>query len=305
MGVHRMLIATLVVAGSLLAGAPAEARDEKRLKVESGLRMLQEAPKIDPKLLPEGGTEKILRRLAPAAPFAHGPEGQAGAQDRRAAFLKRLEGVWITKGRESGDNGVVECEEDKGKVKLEVPMRHTDSWIVDASQFFVVGAALAQANGSKPPRITLDVRSDATEGYGRSAISFAHATQDMAKCKNRADLWYCWNGELHASGGATIAKAQTPSLDGLKGIPAADWQRSAKPKSGEVYAVRCLKAGRKDFYVALRVAALAAEGCTIEWKLLATGYGAPASIQTEQPLVSDDGADGCDGMCGRAGGSGK
>ena len=37
---------------------------------------------------------------------------------------------------------------------------------------------------------------------------------------------------------------------------------------------------------------------TFEWQILAAGAGSPTTIHSPQPIESNDGADGCDGMCG-------
>ena len=39
----------------------------------------------------------------------------------------------------------------------------------------------------------------------------------------------------------------------------------------------------------------------VEWTLLTGGLNAPANIHVAQPLVSNDGADGADGLCGKNG----
>jgi hypothetical protein len=53
--------------------------------------------------------------------------------------------------------------------------------------------------------------------------------------------------------------------------------------------------------VAFRVRSLKRDCVEVEWTLLSLGWNAPATIQAPQPLVSNDGADGSDGLCGKQG----
>lgn len=159
------------------------------------------------------------------------------------------------------------------------------------------GKSLDRANGKKPQKVHLTARTTNGE-YGKSAYSFAHVTQDPEASKNRMEIWYCHNGDLHLSGEDVAIED-----DGKKGIPLGEWKELVHPSEGATYVVRSRHPERRDFYVRLKAVVVKPEAVDLEWSLLTTGWNSPPNIHEEQPLVSQEGKDGADGLCGKRAGS--
>ncbi len=223
----------------------------------------------------------------------------------RAEGVRRLAAAHVLKVREVEDAALVRVRFADGEA--EVPMRLADGrWVLAAPREYLVrGAALDAANGRAPATLRLTARS--TSGaYGTSAFSFAHVTQDPQQCLNRMDVWYCHNGDLHASGGSQIVELGKGSLAKPPALPVrAAWQRTVAARKGFAYLLNARASGQRDFFVHLAVVAAGPEAVQIEWKLLSLGEGAPASIHEAQPWrpldphMGQPGANGCDGLCGR------
>ncbi len=241
--------------------------------------------------------------VLPATTFGKGQGGSGAGAGNLKAFVELLDRVTVGDARTAGANAVVDCTLDGAT--YQVPMKSAgEFWSVDAAQFFVLGKPVAERNGAKAARTVLDARTDKTRGYGSTGVSFVHVTQRSDDCNGRIDAWYCWNGDLHIGGENLVTLVSQTSLDAVKSIPAAapaDWTDKLRPKAGQVGVMRCRRDGDHDFYVAFRVAKVTDDALTLEWKLLAIGFGAPASITTEQPYSGHDGGDGADGLCGRNG----
>ena len=163
----------------------------------------------------------------------------------------------------------------------------------------VKGKELDGANGKGPAALRLTARS--TGGpYGTSAISFAHVTQDPRQCLDRMDLWYCHNGDFHMCATGKIARVAAKDLASVKGIPTGvSWKDELAPETGGTYVLQCRKMGHRDFFVKVRAKTVDARKVDLEWALLGAGFGSPASIHAPQPIVSRDGEDGFDALCGK------
>jgi len=225
----------------------------------------------------------------------------------RTEFADRLSSATFISVREEAAAAVVRMKLPASGDEFELPLSNTDNrWVVAARDAYLVkGRRLKKANGAKQAKVELAMRTRSTKGYGACAFSFAHATKDPNACKNRVDLWFCHNGDLHGSGDTRFVTESVRSVKGVKGIPlGSGWQSKVPATKGQVYVAHCRRDGHRDFYVAFKVAKVGKTSITLEWRVLAAGLGSPPSIHTENPLVSNDGADGSDGLCGKSGQSG-
>ncbi len=221
----------------------------------------------------------------------------------REAWGRRLASAKVEDVKETGDSAVARFT-GGDLSRYEVPLLWDGtSWTLAAAEPYAIGGdALDRANGKKPAHASLVRRTAATKGYGQSAFSFSHVTSDMEIAKGRADVWYCHNGDLHASGDGQIQDLGAIDWAKTTGLPTGPWSKGTVPATeGHVYAVRCRREGRYDFYVLLRVSRLKGENLDFDWRLAALGEGAPASIAKTQRPTDNDGADGADGLCGKNG----
>jgi hypothetical protein len=227
----------------------------------------------------------------------------------RKAFAARLGRAKVIGIRGAGDKAIVRIAGRDAGEEAELPIQRAgDRWSVAASEEHVVkGKALDGANGRKPAKLRLTART--TNGpYGGSAFSFAHVTSDPEKSKNRMDVWYCHNGDLHAAADCEVAEAGKLSLDKIASIPLeAKWSDHVTPAKGSSYVIHCYRKGKRDFFVKLKVTALSAQAIEMDWQILGTGFASPAGIHEPQPWTrppgneGEEGADGADGLCGKNG----
>jgi hypothetical protein len=188
---------------------------------------------------------------------------------------------------------------DDAKTARELLLRrHGDAWLVTSTRSYVVAGTSLEKAQKQPQKVRLIERT--TNGpYGNAAFSFVHVTGDPSVCKNRMNLWFCHNGDFHARG---IVDAGAKKLDEIDGIPPVSFSdRGVRVESGHAYVVHCRRSGTADFFVKLRVTALRNDVVEFEWTLLSEGPGAPADLTRPVPEDSSDGADGCDGLCGKNG----
>jgi hypothetical protein len=138
--------------------------------------------------------------------------------------------------------------------------------------------------------------------YGTSGYCFTYVTGDPALCKNRMDIWFCHNQDIHTRGEGRIADLEKVSPKKVKGLPLGlEWSKSVAARKGHTYVLHCKDRRDRDFFVKFKVTKLRRAIAELEWSLLATGFGAPSNIREARPLLSNDGADGCDGLCGKNG----
>jgi hypothetical protein len=228
-------------------------------------------------------------------------ESRDDASAWRAAFAGRIADGEVVRVGESGDNGIARWKTATPPAVWEMRLHLEGAqWIAASPWAYCVGGGdLAKANGKGAAHVKLKARQDA-DAYGPSAFSFAHVTPNPKQCLNRMDVWYCRCGKLHASGGAMISARTTASLGDLDGLQTGgDWMDEVVPKKDAVYVVHVRAPDRADFQVALQLTALTDAALEFDWRLVATGKNAPASIHAPQPLVSNAGADGTDGLCGK------
>lgn len=221
----------------------------------------------------------------------------------RSELAARIAAGTVVKVVEDGGDATARWKTTSPTAEWQIRMRREGAgWVVSEPwAWCVAGGDLAKANGSKPGRVRLKTRR--VQGpYGPSAFSFTHVTQDPEQCKNRMDLWFCHCGNLHPRNESMISERRETSLADVDGIPVGgDWMDQMVPKARKVYVMRCLRPGRMDFYVGFTVTSVGDDGVEIEWRLVAIGRNAPASVRSPQPLVSRDGADGADGICAGSG----
>lgn len=219
----------------------------------------------------------------------------------RAALASRVAAGTVEAVQESGDGATARWSTKGPAATWELALRYDGTrWAVAHPwAYCVAGGDLAKANGRGPARQKLKVRTK-DDAYGASAFSFAHVTQDPRQCANRMQVWYCAGGHLHGAGGTMLTPLKdAKDLQALQGLGGGgDSMDQVTPRARAIYLVRCQRAGRHDFHVGLQVTALSSAELEFDWKLLAIGTGAPASIRSPQPLPPGDGADGCDGNCG-------
>ena len=224
--------------------------------------------------------------------------------DHKASLVRDLELLLQTakvkKVRQARDRAVLVLE--AAGVTYELPVAERDGrWVATAGRAYPVGKSLKEANGPKPAKLELTMR-ETNSAYGTSAFSFTHVTQDPKQCENRMDIRFCHNNEFHVRG--RIADLGKRSPRKLTGLPlGANWieGRSIPVVVGHTYVLHSTNQGRMDFFVKFRVVGNRNDKLRIEWALLTGGHNAPGSIHAPQPLVSNDGADGLDGLCGRRG----
>lgn len=246
----------------------------------------------------------VLARGLPEALVAERPDRKDDVAAWRAAVTEELGAAKVASWREKGDEAVVRFTVPPALETRELPMRLVDSvWQLAAAQSYVVlGQALDERRGSKPARMTLAARTTA-DGYDKSGLSFTHVTSDPQECKNRMDLWFCHNGDLHLCGNNRIADLGAQKLSKIDGLPVGTtWSGFVSPKKGNAYVVHCRSEARRDFYVKFVVVDVSKASLVADWTLLTDGLHAPSRIDAPQPLVSDDGADGADGLCAKRGG---
>ena len=112
------------------------------------------------------------------------------------------------------------------------------------------------------------------------------------------ELWFCHNQDLHGSKGSHLVDMGKVSLRSVKQIPVGvSWAETVRAERGHTYVIHCRDRRDKDFYVKFRVKTLKRDTAMLEWTLLTTGLGAPATIHKAQPLQSNAGADGTDSIC--------
>lgn len=293
---HRGLVLLLV----LSAAATALAKD-RRPEPRDGFRdaVAVVTPSGEP-AHPECWPEELVARRD-----WRGTPEQVSAWRRDA--VARLASAQVKKVRPDGERALVRVRYARGEAEL--PLSWSEArWVVDAPEEWLVrGTGLDDANGSRPASLRLTART--TGGpYGTSAFSFAHVTQDAELCLNRLDLWYCHNGDLHVVGDGGLVEIGKGRLGKADEIPAgAVWDGTVHPRKGFVYVLHALRRGHRDFFVRLRVTALAAEAVELEWELLSLGEGAPKTIHEAQPWQASEpgmgkpGTDGCAGLCGKNG----
>jgi hypothetical protein len=218
----------------------------------------------------------------------------------RAALAAQIAEGTVEKVTESSDDAIARWKAGTPPTTWALRLRRDGGVWIAASPwaYGVAGGTLAKANGAKPARVKLKMRTD-KDKYGPSAWSFTHVTADPEKCLNRLDVWYCSAGHLHGHD-AMISPIQGNDLAAIEGLqPGGDWMDQANPKEGKLYVVDCKSADRSDFQVVLQVVEVKGSALEFDWRLVAAGKNAPADIHKVQPLVSNDGPDGVDGWCGK------
>ncbi len=188
----------------------------------------------------------------------------------------------------------------KGKRALLLESRDGSWRVVSPCSYLIAGQGLEARQGKQPATVQLSVRTN-NGPYGKSAFSFTHVTQDKQQCKNRMNIWFCHNGDLHASRGK-ILDVGKKALAKVKDIPASgDWKGYARAEKGHSYVLRCSSPGRNDYFVKLYIKTIKRGVVGLQWTLLSDGIGAPASIHEVQPYTSNIGTAGTDGLCGKNG----
>jgi hypothetical protein len=276
-----------------LAWADETRKTAARPTAEAGFAALREAA--------AKGDGAVLAACLPDALVAKWPDDAKDTAAWRGALAKRIAEGAVVSVKEEGDSARARWK-TSGAV-LEIPLAFASGrWVAASPWAWLVGGAdLAKANGKEPARVKLRARTS-NDAYGPSAYSFTHVTQDPEECKNRMDVWFCGScNQLHFLD-AMASPLKARSLAELDGWQAGgDWMDEVVPRVGQVYAVNCSSDGRRDFQVGLRVAKAGRDAVELEWRITAAGKNAPANIRRPQPLVSNDGADGCAGMCGKPG----
>ena len=249
-----------------------------------------------------GGDPASLEKALPA-PIGETMTGKDPARiaEWRKGLASLLAKSTLGEVREERGSAVVHASVEGG---AEVELLFSNAggaWgLLSPVAYEVKGRDLDAANGKGARPLRLLVR-DRNTVYGLSAFSFQHATQDPAICLNRWDLWYCHNGDLHATRDSRIARVAAKDLAAVKGIPTGvPWKDTLAPEAGGVYVLRCRSAGRRDFFVKIGAKSVSDKIVQLEWALLSTGFGSPASIQTPQPAkAGESGEPAFDGLCGR------
>ncbi len=220
------------------------------------------------------------------------------AEDQRLALAEILQAALITNVRHKGDEAIATLKtkaDITAGVERELLLRREGKrWRIASGRTYV-----ALRDGRKPAKVRLTMRT--TNGpYGTSAYCFTYVTGDAALCKNRMDLWFCHNGDLHASKDGRIAHLDKVSPKKVKSVPlGVEWKRWVAAEKGHTYVMHCKDSRDRDFFVKFKVTKLRRGVLELEWSLLADGFGAPRNIHEAQPLLSNDGADGYDGLCGK------
>ena len=279
-------ICCLTLASVLLAG-PGQAKDRETAK--EAITRIQEAAARPP--------DEGLRELFTKDAFGRvrGDE----VEPRRLAVAETLRTALITDVRRKGDEATVTLKtkaDIRNRIARELLLRREGSqWRVACGSTYVVPGDMG-----KPAKVRLAMRTtDST--YGTSGFCFTYVTGDPALCKNRMDIWFCHNKDFHVHDNR-IADLGNVSLKSVKRVPLGlDWSRMAAVRKRHTYIVHCRDPRDRDFFVKFRVTRAKRGIVQLEWALLAVGYGAPKSIHVAQPLLSNDGADGCEGLCGKHG----
>jgi hypothetical protein len=279
----------LTFVACVAAGAAAA---ETRATAKDGFAKIQEAvTKKDAEVLDVVIPAKLVERSRELGPD--------GIKSWREGFGASLVTLKCTDARETGDDAVLRVTSSDGESML--PLHWGGSqWVLAAPLVYPTkGAIIDRANGTAPAKVHLGMRKTNDE-YGDTAYSFRFATSDASKCKNRVDVWFCHNGDLHAAGDSKIADAGASSA--VEWLPVGKALRDeAHAVAGHAYVVHCFDAREKDFYVVLDVTKAGDGGVDFTWRLFATGPGAPPNIHKSQPLDPSDlsGANGFDGLCER------
>ena len=288
MTTHRLAL-LLLCAAAIAAGA------DERPSAKDGFAKIQDAAaKKDPELLDV---------LLPSK-FVEGrrDSNAEAVKSWREGFALSLASAKLLDAREDGDDALVQLQIGDNVAIL--PLHFGGSrWVVAAAQAYVTkGKALSRTNGTAPVPVKLGMRTT-NSAYGDTAFSFGHVTSDASICKNRMDVWFCHNGDLHGARNATIADVGATTRAAVEWLPAArTLQREAHAVPGHAYVVHCWDdRGDEDFYAKLAVSGVGADSVAFTWQVLALGPGAPPSIKKPNPVDPKDrtGADGCDGLCGK------
>lgn len=229
---------------------------------------------------------------------AFGRARKEEAEKQRLALAETLQGALITDVRQKGSEAIATLKtRAEGGVTRELLLRREgDRWRVASGHTYV-----RSRNNGKPAKVRLTMRTTG-DSYGTSAYCFTYVTGDPALCKNRMDLWFCHNGDLHASKDGRIAHVGKVSPKKVKSVPlGVEWEQSVAAKKGHTYVMHCKDSRDRDFFVKFKVTKLRRGIVELEWSLLATGFGAPKDIHEARPLLSNDGADGPDGLCAKNG----
>ncbi len=296
----------LVVGSVVLASAAARAQTKPngfgqtkgRVKAAEAFAQIRDAGKL-------ADSAARTERMFPAELVAKRNFDQNQLDAWRATFAKEMAAAKVIAAREQGDEAVVRFTAAGSTDERELPLHYAaGNWVVGAAQSYLVkGQSLDDRRGKDVARLTLQARTG-NDDYGKSAFSFTHVTSLPDECKNRMDVWYCHNGDLHVGGDNRIADLGSQKLTKVDALPVgAKWNdRTVAPRKGNTYVIHCQQGDRRDFYVKLSVIDVKADAVTIEWTLLSDGLNAPANIANAQPLISRDGADGADGLCSKRGG---
>ncbi|MHC4817860.1 MAG: hypothetical protein ACYTF8_07380 [Planctomycetota bacterium] len=231
---------------------------------------------------------------------AFGKPRKGEAEKQRLALAKTLQAALITDVRRKGNEAIATLKtpaDIKSRVARELLLRREGShWRIASGRAYVL-----PRDTGKPAKARLTMRTT-NKAYGTSAFCFTYVTGDPALCKNRMDIWFCHNQDFHARGDGRIADLEKVSPKKVKGVPLGlTWERTIAAHKGHTYVLHCRDARDRDFFVKFKVTKLRRGVAELEWSLLATGFGAPRNIREARPLLSNDGADGCDGLCGKNG----
>jgi hypothetical protein len=231
---------------------------------------------------------------------AFGKARKDEAEKGRLALAETLQAALITDVRQKGNEAVATLKtraDIKNGVARDLLLRcEGGQWRIASGRTYVLPGDMG-----KPAKARLTIRT--TNGpYGASAFSFAYVTSDPALCKNRVDIWFCHNNDFHTGREGRIADLGTVSPKNVKSLPLGRaWSRTIAVRKGHTYVLHCRDSRDRDFFVKFKVTKLRRRIAQLEWSLLAKGYGAPRNIHEAQPLLSNDGADGPDGLCGKNG----
>ncbi len=286
----------VVIAGAAIAPGSVAGDDRpRRPSAEDGFaRLRQAAAEKDEATLVACLPTKLVEGWTDAA----ADDGRAWRSDLAA----QLAAGSVVNVRESGDAAIARWRITAPASVRELRLGFDGTrWAASAPWAYEVGGgAIAKANGRGAARVKLAARKKPGL-YGKSAFSFTHVTQKPEQCKNRFELWFCHNRFLHLSH-AMISSLGAKELDDIDGIQfGGDWMDQIQARPSTAYVLHCSSPDRMDFHVAMRVTSCTDDELEFEWRLLAAGRNAPASIRAAQPLVSNDGADGCDGLCEKGG----
>ena len=278
-------ICCLTLAFVLLAG-PGQAEDRETAK-QAIARIQEEAARP---------AHADFRDLFTKLAFGRVHKDEAEA--RRLALAEILQAALITNVREKASEAIATLKtraDIKNRVERELLLRREGGrWRIASGRTYVV-----VSDTGKPAKVRLTMRT--TNGpYGTSAYCFTYVTGDPALCKNRMDLWFCHNKDFHAGRGGRIAHLGKISMKKVTGMPLGlDWRQTIKVRKGQTYVLHCRDPRDRDFFVKFKVAGLRRGIVQLEWALLTRGPGAPQDIREARPLLSNDGADGVAGLCGK------